>query len=99
MNTTQTTLTRNITAFFPFIDWLIASARFEDLRWQDDESGMWFQRQPSDDIFDSAPEALADGWADLNWAEQKYVIGSAADQLAEIEALSAEAEALIRDRI
>jgi len=94
MNTTHTTLTRNIAASFPFIDWLIASARLSDLRWQDDESGMWIQRQPSDDIFDSAPEALADDWSDLTWADQKFVIGSAADQLAEIEAISAELEAL-----
>jgi hypothetical protein len=93
------TFSRNIAAADQFIDWLVATARFEDLRWQDDESGMWFQRGPSDELFDSAPEALAEAWADLNWAEQKYVIGSAADQLAEIETLSAEAEALVRDRI
>jgi len=93
------TFARNIAAADPLIDWLVASARFEDLRWQDDESGMWFQRGPSDELFDSAPAELAEAWADLNWAEQKYVIGSAADQLAEIEALSAEAEKLVRDRI
>jgi hypothetical protein len=93
------TFARNIAAADQFIDWLVASARFEDLRWQDDESGMWFQRKPSDELFDSAPAELAEAWADLNWAEQKYVIGSAADQLAEIETLSAEAEALVRDRI
>lgn len=93
------TFSRNIAAAVPFIDWLVASARFEDLRWQDDESGMWFQLGASDEVFDSAPAELAEAWADLNWAEQKYVIGSAADQLAEIEALSAEAEKLVRDRI
>lgn len=99
MNTTHTTLTRNIAAADQFINWLVATARFEDLRWQDDESGTWVQRQPNDNIFDSAPEALADGWAELSWADQKFVIGSAADQLAEIETISAEAEALIRARI
>ncbi len=93
------TFARNIAAADQFIDWLVATARFEDLRWQDDESGMWFQRKPNDELFDNATEALAEAWTDLNWAEQKYVIGSAADQLAEIEALSAEAEALVRDRI
>jgi hypothetical protein len=95
----NSTLTRNITTFFPFVDWLVASARLSDLRWQDDESGMWFQRIPSDEIFDNASEALADAWSDLNWAEQKFVIGAAADQLAEIETLSNEASALIRGRI
>lgn len=93
------TFARNIAAADPFIDWLVAICDFSDLRWQDDESGMWFQLKPSDELFDSAPEALAEAWSDLNWAEQKYVIGSAADQLAHIETLSTEAEALVRDRI
>jgi hypothetical protein len=97
MNTS--TFARNITTSFPFIDWLVASARLSDLRWQDDETGVWVQRVPSDEIFDNASEALADAWSDLNWSEQKYVISAAADQLAEIETLSSEASSLIRDRI
>jgi hypothetical protein len=97
MNTS--TFTRNIAAADQFIDWLVASVRLSDLRWQDDESGMWFQRAPSDEIFDNAYGELADAWSDLKWYEQKYVISAAADQLAEIEALSNEASALIRGRI
>jgi hypothetical protein len=92
------TFARNIAAADQFIDWLVATCDSSDLRWQDD-AGYWFELRPSDDIFYGAADALADAWADLNWAEQKYVIGSAADQLAEIEALSAEAEKLVRDRI
>jgi hypothetical protein len=90
---------RNIAAADQFIDWLVATCDFSDLRWQDDESGMWFQRGPSDEIFDNASEALAEAWSDLNWAEQKFCIGAAADQLKEIEILSAAAEALVRDRL
>jgi hypothetical protein len=93
------TFARNIAAADQFIDWLVASARLSDLRWQDDETNVWVQRIPSDEIFDSAPETLADAWSDLNWAEQKFVISAAADQLAEIETLSNEASSLIRDRI
>jgi hypothetical protein len=93
------TFTHNIAAADQFIDWLVASARLSDLRWQDDEAGVWVQRVPSDEIFDNASEALADAWSDLNWSEQKYVISAAADQLTEIETLSNEASALIRDRI
>lgn len=97
MNTS--TFARNITSAFPFVDWLVASVRLSDLRWQDDESGVWFQRVPSDEVFDNAYEELADAWSELNWSEQKYVITAAADQLAEIETLSSEASSLIRDRI
>lgn len=84
MTTTQTTFTKNIVAAHPFIDWLVAVCDREDLRWLND-AGEWVDLRPSDDLFTDAEPELADNWESLTWADQKFIIGSAADQLADIE--------------
>jgi hypothetical protein len=88
MNTTQTTFKTTNDAV-PFIDWLAASARLDDLRWVND-LGATVYTLPSDDLFMGAAESLADGWEALTWADQRFCVCAAADWLAEIEAMVAE---------
>ena len=73
-----------------FIDWLVASARLEDLRWRND-AGFFIMALPSDDLFIGAADDLYEGWSLLSWHDQRYCILAAAEQLAEIEQLVAEA--------
>lgn len=45
---------------------------------------------PADFLFDDAAADLSDAWESLSWADQRFCIVSAADQLLEIETLSAQ---------
>ena len=81
---------QSITDSYCFIDWLVASARLEDLRWVN-SLGATIYAIPRDDLFMGADEDLFDAWEDLSWADQRFCIVDAADWLAEIELLSAQA--------
>lgn len=73
---------------YRFIDWLVASARLEDLRWLN-RLGVTVYATPSDDLFMGADDELFQAWEDLSWADQRFCIIGAAEQLAEIEQLQA----------
>ena len=81
---------QTITDSYRFIDWLVASARLEDLRWVN-RLGCIVYATPRDDLFMGVDEDLFDAWEDLSWADQRYCIIGAAEGLAEIESLSAQA--------
>ena len=80
---------QTITDSHRFIDWLVASSRLEDLRWVN-RLGATVYAIPRNDFFMGADEDLADAWENLSWADQRFCIVSAADQLLEIETLSAQ---------
>jgi hypothetical protein len=73
---------------YRFIDWLVASARLEDLRWRND-AGFFVTALPNDDLFVGAADDLYDDWCLLSWYDQRFCILAAAEQLAEIEQLVA----------
>lgn len=79
---------QTISDSYRFIDWLVASSRLEDLRWQNDY-GMTVHILPSNDLFMDADESLADAWENLSWDAQRFCIHSAADWLADIESMKA----------
>jgi hypothetical protein len=87
MNTFQT-----ITDSVRFIDWLVATNDYSELAWRNDYGDL-VHMLPNDWLFDDAKAELSDAWEDLSWADQKFCIVSAADQLMEIERLSAMAYA------
>jgi hypothetical protein len=73
---------------YRFIDWLVASACLENLRWLN-RLGVTVYATPSDDLFMGADEELFQAWEDLSWSDQRFCIIGAAEQLAEIEQLVA----------
>ena len=81
---------QTITDSYRFIDWLVASSRLEDLRWVN-RLGATVHAIPRDDLFMGADEDLADAWENLSWADQRFCIVAAADWLAEIESMNAQA--------
>ena len=72
-----------------FIDWLVASNDYCELAWRND-CGAVVHMLPADFLFDDATADLSDAWESLSWADQRFCILSAADQLLEIETLSAQ---------
>jgi hypothetical protein len=83
---------QTITDSLRFIDWLVAGSDYCDLAWRN-ECGDLVHMLPADCLFDDAAAELSDAWENLSWADQKFCIVSAADQLMEIEHLSAMAYA------
>jgi hypothetical protein len=79
---------QTITDSVRFIDWLVATNDYCDLAWRNDYGDL-VRMLPNDWLFDDAKAELSDAWENLSWADQKFCIDSAADQLMEIEHLSA----------
>jgi hypothetical protein len=71
-----------------FVDWLIDHSKPWDLSWRSESGGLVFVR-PSDDLFEGADDELFQAWEDLSWADQRFCIIGAAEQLAEIGQLQA----------
>jgi hypothetical protein len=79
---------QTITDSVRFIDWLVATNDYCELAWRNDYGDI-VHMLPQDWLFDDAKAELSNAWENLSWADQKFCIVSAADQLMEIEHLSA----------
>jgi len=85
---------KQISDSYRFIDWLVMTADKADLVWRN-ELGMVTYLTPQDGLLDDAAEDLYEAWCELSWADQRFCIVEAADQLTEIEILSIQNEMVL----
>ena len=85
---------KQISDSYCFIDWLVMTADKADLVWRN-ELGMVTYLTPQDGLLDDAAEDLYGAWCELSWADQRFCIVEAADQLTEIEIFSIQNEMVL----